>query len=74
LPVRDRDDDLRVPFGKVSGRNVKDRKWPRRTNPPTLEFFAGGANVGFFAEPTTDTERLLVPRISLIEVFKRVLQ
>jgi len=39
-----------------------------------LEFFADGPNAGFFARPITDTERLIVPTISLLEVFKRVLQ
>jgi predicted nucleic acid-binding protein len=39
-----------------------------------LEFFADGANAGFFAKAITDTERLIVPTISLLEVFKRVLQ
>lgn len=39
-----------------------------------LEFFADGANAGFFAEAITDTEHLIVPTISLLEVFKRVLQ
>jgi toxin FitB len=39
-----------------------------------LEFFADGANAAFFAKPITDTERLVVPTISLLEVFKRVLQ
>jgi toxin FitB len=39
-----------------------------------LEFFADGPNAGFFARPITDTGRLVVPTISLLEVFKRVLQ
>lgn len=39
-----------------------------------LEFFADGPNAGFFARPIMDTERLVVPTISLLEVFKRVLQ
>ncbi len=39
-----------------------------------LEFFADGANAGFFAKAITDIERLIVPTISLLEVFKRVLQ
>lgn len=39
-----------------------------------LEFFADGSNAGFFARPITDTERLIVPTISLLEVFRRVLQ
>jgi predicted nucleic acid-binding protein len=39
-----------------------------------LEYFADGANAAFFAKAITDTERLIVPTISLLEVFKRVLQ
>ncbi len=39
-----------------------------------LEFFADGANAGFFARSITDTANLVVPTISLLEVFKRVLQ
>ncbi len=39
-----------------------------------LEYFADGANAEFFARPITDTRRLIVPTISLLEVFKRVLQ
>jgi toxin FitB len=38
-----------------------------------LEFFADGTNAAFFAKPIIDTERLIVPSISLLEVFKRVL-
>lgn len=39
-----------------------------------LEYFADGPNAGFFARAITDAERLIVPTISLLEVFKRVLQ
>lgn len=39
-----------------------------------LEFFADGANSAFFAEPITHTRQLIVPSISLLEVFKRVLR
>ena len=39
-----------------------------------LEFFADGANAGFFEKAITDTERLIVPTISLLDVLKRVLQ
>jgi predicted nucleic acid-binding protein len=39
-----------------------------------LEFFADGPNAGFFARAIADTQRLIVPTISLLEVFKRVLQ
>jgi predicted nucleic acid-binding protein len=39
-----------------------------------LEYFADGPNAGFFLPAIVDTERLLVPSICLLEVFKRVLQ
>ena len=39
-----------------------------------LEYFADGPNAGFFDEPIEDTARLVVPSVSLYEVFKRVLQ
>ena len=39
-----------------------------------LEYFAEGANAGFFVDPIEDTDRLLVPTICLLEVFKRVFQ
>ena len=39
-----------------------------------LEYFADGANASFFAGPIEDIEALVVPTISLFEVFKRVLQ
>ena len=39
-----------------------------------LEYFAGGANADFFAKPIEATSDLLVPTLSLYEVFKRVLQ
>jgi predicted nucleic acid-binding protein len=39
-----------------------------------LEYFADSANAGFFARAIADTERLLVPTVSLLEVFKRILQ
>lgn len=39
-----------------------------------LEYFADGPNAGFFAPAIEDTERLLVPSITIIEVFKRVLR
>ncbi|HLS57365.1 MAG TPA: type II toxin-antitoxin system VapC family toxin [Zeimonas sp.] len=39
-----------------------------------LEFFADGPNAGFFSAAITDTDRLVVPTISLLGVFKRVLQ
>lgn len=39
-----------------------------------LEYFADGPNAGFFAPAIEDTKELIVPSISLYEVFKRVLQ
>lgn len=39
-----------------------------------LEYFAGGPNASFFAKPIEDTQRLIVPTLSLFEVFKRVLE
>jgi predicted nucleic acid-binding protein len=39
-----------------------------------LEYFAGGDNAGFFAKPIEATSELIVPTLSLYEVFKRVLQ
>lgn len=39
-----------------------------------LEYFANGPNAGFFARAIEETDKLLVPTICLLEVFKRVLQ
>jgi len=39
-----------------------------------LEYFADGHNAGFFAPAIKATRKLLVPTLSLYEVFKRVLQ
>lgn len=39
-----------------------------------LEYFANASNAEFFSEPIEDTEHLLVPTLSLLEVYKRVLQ
>lgn len=39
-----------------------------------LEFFANGPNANFFAPIIHKTTELIVPTISLYEVFKRVLQ
>ena len=39
-----------------------------------LEYFANGRNADFFAPAIEDVEALLVPSISILEVFKRVLQ
>lgn len=38
-----------------------------------LEYFANGRNAEFFAAPLSDPDSLLVPAISIYEVFKRVL-
>ena len=37
-----------------------------------LEYFADGPNAGEFAEAIADIEQLVVPGITLFEVFKRV--
>lgn len=39
-----------------------------------LEYFADGANADKFAAAIEDTQHLIVPAISIFEVFKRVLQ
>ncbi|MCC6929321.1 MAG: type II toxin-antitoxin system VapC family toxin [Gemmatimonadaceae bacterium] len=39
-----------------------------------MEYFADGPGAGFFAGAIEDTKALIVPTISLYEVFKRVLQ
>ena len=39
-----------------------------------LEYFADAPNAEHFATPILDTEHLLVPAISILEVFKRVCQ
>ena len=39
-----------------------------------LEYFADGPNAPFFADAVEATGELIVPTISLYEVFKRVLQ
>lgn len=39
-----------------------------------LEYFADGPNAGFFAKPIEKVDRLLVPPICILEVFKRVYQ
>jgi toxin FitB len=39
-----------------------------------LEYFANGPNAGFFASAIEKTTELLVPSLTLYEVFKRVLQ
>jgi predicted nucleic acid-binding protein len=37
-----------------------------------LEYFAAGPNAGFFAGPIEDVEKLIVPSVCILEVFKRV--
>lgn len=39
-----------------------------------LAYFADDAHAEFFAEPLEQVEALIVPTLSLYEVFKRVLQ
>ena len=39
-----------------------------------LEYFADGPNAGSFARAIEDVANLIVPSISLLEVFKRILQ
>lgn len=39
-----------------------------------LEYFANAPNADFFAPAIEDTDNLIVPSISIFEVFKRVLQ
>jgi toxin FitB len=39
-----------------------------------LEYLAAGANAECFSKPIEDTKELLVPSISIYEVFKRVVQ
>src|SRR5262245_44589868 len=39
-----------------------------------LEYFAAGRNADFFSPAIEDTPRLIVPTLSLFEVFKRVYQ
>ena len=39
-----------------------------------LEYFANGTNAEFFSQPIEDTDSLIVPTISIYEVFKRILQ
>jgi predicted nucleic acid-binding protein len=39
-----------------------------------LEYFADGPNADFFAPPIENSPELVVPTVSIYEVFKRVLQ
>lgn len=38
-----------------------------------LEYFTGGSNAGYFARAVEDIDHLLVPSITIYEVFKKVL-
>src|SRR5271157_5444323 len=39
-----------------------------------LEYVAAGPNASYFAEPIANTADLIVPTISIYEVFKRIVQ
>ncbi len=39
-----------------------------------LEYFANGPNASFFATPIEEVDELVVPSLTIYEVFKRVLQ
>lgn len=39
-----------------------------------LEYLADGPNAGFFAPAVENARQLIVPSITILEVFKRVLQ
>lgn len=39
-----------------------------------LEYFADGPNADFFAKPIQDLKSLVVPTLSIFEVFKRIAQ
>jgi predicted nucleic acid-binding protein len=39
-----------------------------------LEYFADGPNAAFFARPIERTAELVVPSLTIYEVFKRILQ
>jgi predicted nucleic acid-binding protein len=39
-----------------------------------LEYFANGPNAAFFAKPIEEPDELVVPSLTIYEVFKRVLQ
>jgi predicted nucleic acid-binding protein len=38
-----------------------------------LEYFAGGSNAGFFTDAIEATDELVVPTVSIYEVFKRLM-
>ena len=42
--------------------------------PGWLEYFADGSNATFFAPAIENTKQLIVPTVSIYEVFKRILQ
>lgn len=39
-----------------------------------LEYFADGPNADFFTKPIQDVKRLVVPTLSIFEVFRRIAQ
>jgi predicted nucleic acid-binding protein len=39
-----------------------------------LEYFADGPNASFFEPPILDLKKLIVPTLSLFEVFKKIIQ
>jgi predicted nucleic acid-binding protein len=39
-----------------------------------LEYFADGPNAGFFEKAIRDVEHLVIPTLSIFEVFKRIAQ
>ena len=39
-----------------------------------LEYFANGRNASFFSKPIEQTDELLVPSLTIYEVFKKVLR
>lgn len=39
-----------------------------------IEYLAGGANASFFSEPLEDEEPLLVPTLSVFEVYRHMLR
>jgi len=39
-----------------------------------FEYFSNGRNASFFTPPIEDLDRLIVPSVTIYEVFKRVLQ
>lgn len=39
-----------------------------------LEYFADGPNADFFSKPVLDLGNLVVPTLSIFEVFKRIAQ